>query len=192
MIYAVRRHSRILLNTLTVLSMLLCLATVALWVRNYRVGDDVSVWRTAAETDREWQMVWCTQLQFLHGETRIDIYGSRYWAGSPSGRAWFVLDGFREPSPYPSWLGFRHYRDRRWEGGKLYFARWMLAVPCWSIALLTAALPLVRAFRWWRRGTRPRGVCRACGYDLRATPDRCPECGAIPAHFREPPRAPSV
>jgi len=56
-----------------------------------------------------------------------------------------------------------------------------LVFPYWSCALISFALPLLAGRRLWRkRRSRRRvrlGLCRACGYDLRTSPERCPECG---------------
>ena len=55
--------------------------------------------------------------------------------------------------------------------------------PCWLLALGTAALPAAWLRGYLRRrrlrADAARGLCRSCGYDLRATPGRCPECGAV-------------
>ena len=57
---------------------------------------------------------------------------------------------------------------------------WSLFVPYWLIILITAPAPTV----WWLRRVRARRRvsmhrCLQCGYDLRASVDRCPECGAM-------------
>jgi hypothetical protein len=55
----------------------------------------------------------------------------------------------------------------------------------WLLIAPLLVLPAARTAAWLRRLARRRhGQCPSCGYDLRATPERCPECGghADPPH----------
>jgi hypothetical protein len=57
--------------------------------------------------------------------------------------------------------------------------------PQWTLIVLTGLPPMAWIIynRRYLRGRwrAVRGLCEMCGYDLRATPDRCPECGTVPS-----------
>jgi hypothetical protein len=55
-----------------------------------------------------------------------------------------------------------------------------ISVPYWCPTMLVATGPVASLIRWRRkRSRRARGLCVRCGYDLRFTPDQCPECGTM-------------
>ena len=52
------------------------------------------------------------------------------------------------------------------------------ATPYWCLFAIAALAPAAQLLLRLHRRRRARGgLCAACGYDLRATPGRCPECG---------------
>jgi hypothetical protein len=53
------------------------------------------------------------------------------------------------------------------------------SIPIWFLFLLSMTGPTIHGRVFIRARRQKRGRCAACGYDLRATPERCPECGRV-------------
>jgi len=180
-----RRLSRILLNAGTTVSLGLCVAAGGLWVRSYWVGEAVyseaPSFRLAILSSKGQ----CSAFRTSYPESTAN--GPTRWKYSNRGM-WAEVT--RRPGLYRADPGVRCYGpvagfglfDKPAAPTSTGPATREVFFPYWSLVLLTAARPAA----WYarrRRRLRPRllGLCPACGYDLRATPGRCPECGTVAA-----------
>jgi len=183
-------------NVLAALSLLLCMATAALWVRSCR-------WIDRLDFDITWNVspkLRGSQVSLDSGAGHVGfslsydcIYPLSGYTPVPRASKPLHVTHIRWPLPQYAWAG--RYPTRNWCGFYTASTETCVApimdlnnpisitnsygVPDWSIILLTALAPAILLRRKLRRKPLP-GHCLVCGYDLRATPDRCPECGTIP------------
>ena len=191
-----------LLNLLTALSLLLFLAVVVLWVRSHLVYEQVGritpdhgadILRSASgrlhfARHSYWDHTFTMDGKWRH---RVGVQAPTNWPQREYQRpAGEVLGFARYVGTAYTWPGHVHgipqplppKNDPRW--WRDHYRVWV--VPHWALAAATGLLPA-----WWlvkhpprtwesplARRRRAKGLCGRCGYDLRATPGRCPECGA--------------
>ena len=186
------RVRRRLANLLVVLSAMLCIAAVAGWVRSRTVLD--RVW-TRRVTPHLAYAAWVESVHLASGDGALRLYRinslERHlvrrkvldWQWSrpmPADRPGFFDLRPSVTETHLSFAGFAYVSGRGlYDRHHTSNSGRVVVVPYWSVVLATAMPPALRLRATLRRRRRGRsGMCVDCGYDCRATPGRCPECGA--------------
>ncbi len=179
---------RRLFNLAAVVSLVLFMTTAALWVRSYFVMDTWSWRRPSNEAASLSLMSGRGGVAGWHRRDSVLLNGSGPHMTWTRGAARGYLEGFdgkfRSVGRKWRFLGFGVLSDA--QASSFFFVTTGTAVfvPYWAIVAATALFPML----WLRAHTRDSRIaahrarqrCTSCGYDLRATPGRCPECGAAP------------
>jgi hypothetical protein len=176
---------------LSVLSLLLCLATVALWIHS----RSRNFYARFCAPHQNQVIGWSIYSESEGSELMLEFFRERESTGWWERLSAFVLgedEGWRmgtsAPNPYisaPWWHDDHSFFSRRgfqaaYDDGDGRWDSYRLTVPHWFLALLLAILPAFHLRAILRSRKRRRlGLCPVCGYDLRATPERCPECGTL-------------
>ena len=180
---------RRLFVTLSILSLLLCMAIAMLWCGSYLFTPKVNHFSIYPGT-HEWR--WHI-FASARGGTLIGFHWdptprAEVVASCPRGWVWEPLVGSTPPegwmhltTEHIDLLGFRYGSEPKYLSSPSASGR-VGVIPFWFLFMLCAILPLrwmllIRG-RWRREKRRKLGLCEHCGYDLRGSPDRCPECGA--------------
>jgi hypothetical protein len=186
MLVAVKRR---LFTASAGLSLLLCLVMIVLWVRSYWVWDAITQLKylppDQAYATSDFKPTFTqrfTDISSVDGEQMVaqTHRAVAYNSIRNAGQSWGFWPTSRQPIRRgPSMInriGFAWTMDRSPAGTAL-----RVLVPLWFFVLAGTILPSLWLKRRHRDARRIRlNLCSICGYDLRATPNRCPECGAVP------------